>query len=150
MPSVFDDSQRSGMNVSFPYEKASSGDSTIDTRPASVNLKVYAGDATSLRLNVSGADYSGASWTGQVRLNHDAAVDATFTITPDSTGATIVLPAAQTQQLLDAGAPETPVEKSSLVRYYHGVWDVQVQTGPSVKTLVQGLIEVYADVTKVV
>jgi hypothetical protein len=127
--------------------------STIDTLPASVDLKAYGGDALSFRVNVTGADYSTASWTGQVRLDHDSTVDATFTITPDATGANVVLPAAQTELLLTAGIPETPAygaPKTSLVRKYYGVWDIQVNNGGAVKTLVQGLIEVYADVTKVV
>lgn len=126
--------------------------SIIDARPASVDLKAYGGDALSLRINVTGADYSAATWTGQVRVDHESPVDATFTITPDATGANAVLSSAQSDLLILAGTPEVPAygaPKTSLVRYYYGVWDIQVEDGGVVKTLVQGLIEVYADVTKV-
>jgi hypothetical protein len=124
--------------------------STIDTRPQSVNLKIYGGDDLTFRVNVTGADYSAATWTGQVRLDHDSSADANFTIDPDLTGADVLLDGVSTAALLDLGVTETPefgAPKSSLVRKYFGVWDIQVDDG-GVKTLVQGLIEVYADVTR--
>lgn len=125
----------------------------IDTRPQSVDLKCYGGDTLSLRIDVTGADYSLATWTGQVRADHDSVVDAEFLVTPDATGANIVLTDDSTELLLSLGNPPAPAygaALSSSVLKYQGVWDVQVDTGGPTKTLVQGIIEVYADVTKVV
>ena len=125
----------------------------IDTRPESVDLKIYGGDTLPLRINVTGADYSTATWTGQVRLDHDSAADASFTITPDATGANAVLSDEATAALLDLGVTEAAAygaAKSSLVRKYYGVWDIQVELAGNIRTLAQGLIEVYADVTKAV
>lgn len=125
----------------------------IDTRPQIVDLKTYGGDTLSLRIEVTGADYSTAAWSGQVRADHDSAVDAEFIVTPDATGANIVLTDEATQALLELGNPPAPAYGAALssnVLKYQGVWDLQVDTGGPTKTLVQGTIEVYADVTKVV
>jgi hypothetical protein len=125
----------------------------IDTRPQIVDLKCYGGDDLSLRVDVTGADYSTATWTAQVRTDHDSDVNATFTCTPDATGATLVLQDADTQALLNLGTPQQPVYGApftSSVLKYQGVWDVQVNSGGAIKTLVQGVIEVYADVTRAV
>lgn len=124
----------------------------IDTRPASVDIKCYGGDDLSLRINVTGADYSGADWTAEVRADHDSPVDATLVCAPDLTGGTVTLLGADADALRDidnAPAPAYGAPFSSTVLKYRGVWDVQVDNGGPVKTLVQGVIEVYADVTQV-
>ena len=121
---------------------------TLDSRPNQVDLRVYGGDDFVLRLDVTGADYSAADWSGQIRLDHDADVDAEFVIVPDATGATAALSELATAQLAALGVAAYSTTKQASVRKYQGVWDIQVNNGGSVKTLVQGLIEVYADVTR--
>lgn len=124
----------------------------IDTRPNTLDIKSYGGDDLPLRVNVNGADYSGAVWKAQVKLDHDSAADAEFQITVDALGADLVLLADDVAALMELGTPELPVygaKPTSIVRKYLGVWDLQVDDNGSVKTLIQGLFEVYADVTRV-
>lgn len=121
---------------------------TLDSRPNQVDLRVYGGDDFSLRIDVTGADYSTATWTGQIRTDHGADVDAEFVIVPDSTGATASLTDTSTAALAALGVIPFSSTKQSSVRTYQGVWDIQVVSGGAVRTLVQGLIDVYIDVTR--
>lgn len=128
---------------------------TINTLPEIIDIKAYAGDTLKFRVNVLG--YDTYDWSGQIKLDHDSVSDGSFTVTVDATGADVVLDSVSSEALLAAGTPEEPVygaPKSSLARGYYGVWDLQVEDAgsnpPDVRTIAQGLIEVYYDVTKVV
>jgi hypothetical protein len=123
----------------------------IDTRPSIQNIKCYAGDALPLRFNVTGADYSSHVWSGQVRETHDGEVLAEFVCVPDVTGANVVLTGISTALLAaldNAPPPAYGADFTSDVLKFLGVWDVEVESGGVVKTLVQGTIEVYAQVTR--
>jgi hypothetical protein len=118
----------------------------IDTRPQSIAIKHYAGDT--LTLNISTIyDYSGATWTGQIRLNHaDPTPDATFVITPDSSGAVAVLSSANTTALNALGADVT--EDGQTFKRYSGVFDIQIVEGVVVTTLLRGTVIIDSDVTR--
>lgn len=118
----------------------------IDTRPQSVAIKHYAGDT--LTLNITTAyDYSAATWSGQIRLNHvDATADATFTIVPDSSGAVATLSATVTAQLNALGTDVT--EDGQTFKRYSGIFDIQIAEGPLVTTLLRGTIDIDSDVTR--
>ena len=120
---------------------------TIDTRPQSIDIKHYAGDTLVLNITTD-SDYSLATWTGQIRLNHaDATPDATFTIVPDAAGAIATLSATDTAALNLLGVEVT--ELGQTFKRYTGVFDIQVVEGTVVSTLVRGTISVDSDVTKV-
>lgn len=137
--------------------------SVMDARPSGVEIRGYAGDTLTFYVN-SEESFSGYTWTGQVRSTHDATeADVEFTIgatTPvDSRYRTpVTLSSLDTRTLADL-AIETDVAPQyvkingtkmtlSSVRTYYGYWDVQVTQGNVTKTIVQGTIQIDADVTR--
>jgi hypothetical protein len=141
--------------------------SVMDARPSGVEIRGYAGDTLTFYVN-SDDEFSGYTWSGQVRLTHDESVaDADFTIGATTSytdnGITryrtpITLSATDTRDLADL-AVETDIVPQyvkingvkttlSSVRTYSGVWDVQIIQGSVTKTIVQGTIIIDADVTR--
>jgi hypothetical protein len=124
---------------------------TINAVPEKVDVTGYGGDTLSIRVNVSGQAWTNPQWSAEVRESRTTAdVDAAFTITPDSTGAWLVLSAAQTASLLGAVvARQQGKAIPLLLTKYVGQWDVQVKDGATVVTLAQGSLTIEADVTRV-
>lgn len=118
----------------------------IDTRPQSVAIKHYAGDTLTLNITTL-YDYSLATWSGQIRLNHsDATPDATFTIVPDSIGAVATISATDTAMLNGLGTDVT--ENGQTFKRYSGVFDIQILESGVVTTLLRGTIDIDSDVTR--
>jgi len=122
---------------------------TIDTRPASANILLYAGDTFEFYVKTD-TDYSLHTWTAQVRDTHDGPELASFTI-----GANVVegplftrlltLTDQDTRDIADAG---TVRAARGFATVFKGVWDVQVELNGVTKTLVQGDVTVEQDVTR--
>lgn len=137
---------------------------TLDTRPQVVDIYHYAGDTLTIRVTAPAGVIAGMVWTGQIRSARDAsAIDAEFLITPDETGASVVLPAAISASLASTGAvlsgaalrradPQPWSQKITALQRYIGVYDVQV-SGPGgaepVRTLVQGTLTLDMDVSRI-
>jgi hypothetical protein len=141
--------------------------SVMDARPSGVEIRGYAGDTLTFYVN-SDESFSGWTWTGQVRTTHDDTVaDAVFTIgvpTPviidgvTRYRTSVTLTSTDTRALANL-AEESDVTPQyvkisgvkytlSSVRTYSGVWDIQVTSGPTTKTIVQGTIFIDADVPR--
>jgi len=121
---------------------------TIDFRPTIMDLLLYAGDGVNLRLTCKDTagdliDISG-SVTAQIRVDrlHPAdppLVDFNVSLVDAYLGVIgLILTGEQTLSLLGEGQSK-----------FTGVWDVQ-WTPPElqVRTLVQGIVECVADVTR--
>ena len=108
--------------------------SSIDLRPQTVDVAAYAGDTISFQVNVSDPTLiEGAAWSAQVRAKRASEeVAAAFVVTPNGSSATLTLDATTTGTL---GA-------------FKGAWDVQVDQGGVVTTLVQGAFTLDQDVTR--
>lgn len=120
---------------------------TIDTRPQIVNIICYAGDTLVLRVYTTD-DFSTATWTGQVRLNHaDSTPDASFTFIPDTGGAVVTLSDESTASLNLLGSDIT--ENGQTFKRYSGLYDVQIELSGNVRTLFRGSISIDSDITKV-
>jgi hypothetical protein len=120
----------------------------LSTVPQGVDINIYSRDTFPLRITVDGLNYSQHTWSAQIRSNHDAPIDAEFEVYPDATGANLILTSEAVGQLADLGKPIRSLQGSSLFLKYSGVWDVQVEDAGIVTTLVQGFVNVYADVTR--
>jgi hypothetical protein len=144
---------------------------TIDTRPQGVALKAYAGDTLVFNV-ITDVDYSSHVWTGEIRSEHyDATPDATFTFgdsilvpaegaVPDKWHTAVTLAATATRALAELSPDDdlqpqyikigTALADAVSLQQYSGIWDIQVESGGVVTTLVQGTITVDADVTRAV
>lgn len=135
---------------------------SIDLRPASLDILGYAGDTIRLTIRTD-VDYSTATWSGSIKDSRNVGetsqaefVFGTPTLDP-GTGTwtqTAKIEEADTAQLFDdtnvgnTGQPPVP---------YTGVWDIQVEFDDpddggaltDVITLVQGTITIEGDVTRV-
>ena len=125
-----------------PYE--------IDTRPEVVDIRHYAGDTLSIRVNAPSEFVAGREWSAQVRSDREVSqVDAVFDVAVDATGAVLTLTAEQTRTLASGGAL-VRMTRASVMRYT-GEWDVQV-SGPGgtdpVTSLAQGRLTIDLDVTR--
>lgn len=119
----------------------------IDTRPPWVDIKHYAGDTLVFNLEID-SNYSTATWTGQIRLDHaDASVDATFTIEPHITGATVTLSDEDSTMLNDSGVSVT--EDGYTFKRYSGIFDIQYDDNGEVHTVIRGSIIIDEDITRV-
>lgn len=124
---------------------------TINLRPAVLNLQGYAGDGFSFQLickDGEGNDLNvGGTVQAQVRLDRDHPEDPplqSFTVNVVDAYLGVIglsLTGVQTQALLD--------DASTQNNTFKGVWDVQwTDEGAQPRTIVQGTIEVVADVTR--
>lgn len=111
---------------------------TIDARPVSVNLTLYAGDDVNLSIAVTDAAGTAADLTGftakaQIRATADAPTAKDFVATADPAGTvTLILPSAETTDM--------PAK---------GVWDCQITSGTgAVTTLCGGTVTTTPEVTR--
>lgn len=151
--------------------------SVIDQQPqGSIELRAYAGDTFSFKIIVD-TDYTGYTWSGQIRSNYtDQVVDTTFdfselTVVPPVPPEVPEIPtweiyvslSSDKTQLLADLIDESLVESDIIpihgiivgsdnvqvsTHTYSGVWDIQVESGNVVRTLVKGTIIIDTDVTR--
>lgn len=111
---------------------------TIDARPATTDLYLYAGDDLQLTLTVTDSagaamDLTGYTAAAQIRATADAPLAADFTTTIDTNTNTITL------DMDGATTSALPLK---------GVWDVEITSAAgAVTTLAGGRVAVTADVT---
>lgn len=121
----------------------------IDTRPQIVDIWHYAGDTLPIGVNTTD-NFSTATWTGEVRLDHaDATADATFSfvVDPGGSGAVAILSDVDTRALNDLGNPVT--EDGKTFTRYEGIYDIQIEAvDGTVRTLFRGSIKIDSDVTR--
>lgn len=144
----------------------------VDTRPQGVDFIVLSGDTLAFTIKVPDP-YTGFSWSGQIRAQHDlddviAAPDAAFdfgtlvdngdgtwtmpvTLSSVNTETLATLSQADDQPIgyVKVGAAAEPTTPSVLT--YFGYWDVQVadsSSPPVVHTLVRGTITIDSDVSR--
>lgn len=121
---------------------------SVDLRPAIVNLLLYAGDGFSIKLACADEDGAPIDITGSVmaQIRHDrlAPTDPPLAIFGVSLVdaylgfVSVSLTGVQTQSLVAPGAAN-----------FEGTWDVQWNPPDrEPRTLVQGLVECVADVTR--
>jgi hypothetical protein len=141
--------------------------SVMDARPSGVEIRGYAGDTLTFYVN-SLESFSGYTWSGQVRSTHDATTEdveftigATTPVTIDGVAkyrTPVTLSSLDTRTLADLAVETDALPQYvkingtkmtlSSVRTYYGYWDVQVTQGNVTKTIVQGTIQIDADVTR--
>lgn len=135
---------------------------TIDTRPNDIDLITYAGDTLTLKITSTDVDYSGYTWTGQIKTSaQSSTVDATFSFThgepPSGSQTFAVLSAEDSANLGNIATFQAqfstksgPVASPMMVEAfrYNGVWDIQVENEGVVTTLVRGTIKVDTDITR--
>jgi hypothetical protein len=118
---------------------------TIDLRPNTLDLELYAGDGAGIRLSVTDNDQAPLEVTGvvegQIRVKRlDSAPVAEFTadLSEAAEGVvTVSLTGEQTAALIT----NKPI--------FSGVWDVQwTKPGAQPITIAQGKVRVHADVTR--
>ena len=139
------------------------GPQTLDTRPQTVDILHYAGDTLSITITAPSGVVASMVWKGQIRSSRDAVgVDAEFVITPNSSGATVVLPSSVCAELASTGVtlrgsalqradPQPWSPRITGLQRYSGVYDVQVggtAGAEPVRTLVQGVITIDMDVSR--
>lgn len=114
--------------------------------PTEVDLVLYAGDGANFSISVTDADNQPIPIDGAVmaqirKQRADTAVAADFTVdmTDALTGTLVLeLPGTESAGLIDASGAK-----------FSGFWDVQwTPVGSEPVTLLQGKVEVYADVTR--
>lgn len=121
---------------------------SLNFRPSILNLLIYAGDGLNISLrckdNVGNPIDINGTVTAQIRLDRIHPDDpplASFTVSLVDAYLGIiglVLTGAQSQSLLGSGETK-----------FTGVWDVQwTPMGLQVHTIVQGVVECVADVTR--
>lgn len=124
---------------------ASTKQKKIDLRPTTLDLELYAGDGVSFLLTITNntgeALPVGGEITAQIRKERlDTVTQAEFSV--DLTDAadgnvTVSLSGEQTAALI--------VDEPT----FSGVWDIQwIAEGAQPRTLVQGQVNCYADVTR--
>lgn len=118
---------------------------TIDLRPNTLDLELYAGDGAGLRLSVLNPDETPLEVTGEVkgqirlkRLDAMSVAEFSVDLSEGADGVVIIsLTGEQTAALITT--------KST----FSGVWDVQwTKPGAEPITIAQGKVRVYADVTR--
>jgi hypothetical protein len=127
----------------------------LSTTPDVVDLQCYAGDTLTIRVEIlddPAGFIAGREWSAQVRSAWDAAtVDAQFVCTPDATGCTLTLPAAQTSALVGMTLLAAPGTFTIVQGKYVGVWDVQLAPaggGDPTTTVARGQATFTGDVTR--
>lgn len=110
---------------------------TIDNRPATVNLNLYAGDDVNLSIAVTDnagtpADLTGYTAKAQIRATADAPTAKDFVAAVDADTVTLILTSAETTDM--------PVK---------GVWDCQItSTTGAVTTLCGGTVTTTPEVSR--
>lgn len=111
----------------------------IDSRPQVIDIDHYAGDTLTLHVKVPALVVDGRMWNAQVRSRTDSQkIEATFQITPNASGADVVLLTEDCQRLAKRGK-------------FVGVWDVQLAEADGsdpVTTLAYGELRIHPDVTR--
>ena len=112
----------------------------IDTRPQVVNIEHYAGDTLTIDVKISAELLGGRVFSAQIRdTPQSQKIDATFSVIPQTWGASLVLSSADCQRLAKRDK-------------FTGHWDVQIAmpgNADPVDTLGYGTFTVYTDVTRV-
>jgi hypothetical protein len=112
----------------------------INLVPKVVDLAVYAGDGTVVRITVNGGDMTDGVVEAQIRthrLDADPVDEFAVDVTAEPGSVLLSLTGAQTEGLLNGNTG------------YQGAWDMQwTPTGHEPVTLVQGKLTVVADVTR--
>lgn len=112
---------------------------TISTEPGELDLEHYSGDTLSLRVNVDAAVVAGREFLAQIRNQATSQkIAASFSITPDATGADVILLGEASEELTVRGE-------------YEGVYDIQLAMPGGldpVTTILKGKITLIPDVSR--
>lgn len=121
---------------------------TLDLTPQILNIKLYAGDGVIFRLVVTDVNDAPVNLTGlikaQIRLSRASGDPALAEFSADLTDA-----ANGIVMLSLTGEETTALEPPPSLKKFKGVWDIEWHPeGESPRTLVQGNVECYNDVTR--
>lgn len=129
--------------------------------PAEVDIVGYRGDSGTFRVTVTkgGAplDVSQASWDADIRLDADAPVLATMTVTPvvgTTNAVDVTLPAEQSAAITDTatvGARDPSTEPGVLTTVVEAVWDLEMTeagANGATTTLLRGKVTMTKDVSR--